>query len=116
MADAFERNFFKPADDGYTTSAVAFNVLTDASHLEFKKKAARAKARALREEDEAKAKPKTAKKTSVLEDPEIMSIVGEIRDVEDFSNAALGERTKKEGNLQNTQRNQILSLPHPQTK
>merc|ERR1712224_552293 len=95
-ADAFERTFFKPSDDGYTTSAVAMNVLMDASHEEFKKKAARAKARGLREE----ARPKTTKSTrSILEDVEVQSIVGEIRDVEDFSNAALGERTKKEGKV-----------------
>eukprot|EP00746_Dinoflagellata_sp_MGD_P161125 gnl/MRDRNA2_/MRDRNA2_88165_c0_seq1.p1 gnl/MRDRNA2_/MRDRNA2_88165_c0~~gnl/MRDRNA2_/MRDRNA2_88165_c0_seq1.p1 ORF type:complete len:161 (+),score=33.44 gnl/MRDRNA2_/MRDRNA2_88165_c0_seq1:92-574(+) len=97
MADAFERNFFKPSDDGYTTSAVAMNVLMDAEHQEFKKKFAKAKARALR----AEARPKTTKSgsSSILDDADVQSIVGEIRNVEDFSNAALGERTKREGKI-----------------
>merc|ERR1711990_1311224 len=51
-------NFWKPADDGYTTSAVAMNVLMDSDHQEFKKKFAKAKARALRAEDRQAARPK----------------------------------------------------------
>merc|ERR1719321_1778015 len=68
----------------------------DESYGEFKKKAARAKARTLREE----ARPKTTKSThSILDDPEVQYLVGEVRDAEDLSNAAIGEKTKRAGKV-----------------
>merc|ERR1719217_1259856 len=53
----------------------------------------------LREEERPKTMKKKTSSTPIMEDPDVQSIVGEIRDVEDFSNAALGERTKKEGKV-----------------